>query len=124
MTQCYCENCSLFLADRFVVGICPFCEYPEARGDQCDKCQKLYNSPTELKDYRCNICRKNPVIRETTHFFINLPQIVEELKGWVSSAQKEWSSNSVNITHGWINMGLRPKCITRDLKWGVPVPIE
>ncbi len=79
MTQCYCEGCDLFLADRFVVGICPYCTYNEARGDQCDKCGKLFNDPTELVDYACNVCKKQPVIKPTTHLFLNLPLIVEEL---------------------------------------------
>jgi methionyl-tRNA synthetase len=124
MTQCFCENCQMFLADRFIVGNCPHCDFNEARGDQCDKCQKLFNSPTELKNYSCNICRKQPIIKETTHLFIKLPEIVEELKAWIAKASAIWSPNSTNITNGWINMGLKTKCITRDLKWGVPVPLE
>jgi methionyl-tRNA synthetase len=125
MTQCYCEHCDLFLADRFICGECPFCGFEDARGDQCDKCQKLFNSPTELKDYRCHICKKNPVIKQTIHFFIDLPQIQHELEEWIGEASKNgvWSENSVTITRAWTNMGLKPKCITRDLKWGVTVPI-
>lgn len=79
MTQCYCESCDLFLADRFIAGVCPYCKFPDARGDQCDKCQKLFNSPTEMADYYCTICKKQPVVRSTKHFFINLPEIESEL---------------------------------------------
>lgn len=60
MTQCYCNNCDLWLADRFICGICPYCAYPDARGDQCDKCQKTFYDPTELKDYFCHICKNKP----------------------------------------------------------------
>ena len=84
----------------------------------------MFNDPTELVEYKCNICKNRPVIKETTHLFIKLPEIVEELKGWIEKASQIWSPNSTNITNGWVNMGLRNKCITRDLKWGVPVPIE
>lgn len=84
MSQCYCEKCDLFLADRFVGGICPFCEYEDARGDQCDKCQKLFNSPTEMKNFYCTICRSAPVIKFTEHFFIDLPNIQKNLEEWIS----------------------------------------
>jgi methionyl-tRNA synthetase len=75
-----------------------------------------------MVDYKCNICKKNPIIKETTHLFIKLPEIVDELKKWIEGACKIWSANSTSITYSWINMGLKNKCITRDLKWGVPVP--
>ena len=70
MTQCHCESCDLFLADRLIFGTCPHCGYEDARGDQCDKCQKLINDPTELVNYRCNICKKAPVVKNTKHLFI------------------------------------------------------
>lgn len=83
MTQCYCEHCDLFLADRFIIGTCPQCLSKDARGDQCDTCQKLFNNPTELTDYLCSICKKQPVIRETKHLFLDLPNLQQELGAWV-----------------------------------------
>ena len=86
MKQCHCEHCDLFLADRFVVGICPHCGFEDARGDQCDQCQKLFNSPTEMKGYSCKICKNEPVLKETTHFFINLPEVQPEIEKWVQKS--------------------------------------
>jgi methionyl-tRNA synthetase len=74
MEQLLCEGCNRFLADRFVEGECPLCAYPDARGDQCDKCGKLVNA-TELKNPRCKLCQKCPVIKNSTHFFLDLPQV-------------------------------------------------
>ena len=126
MSQCHCEGCDLFLADRFIVGTCPYCGFEDARGDQCDKCQKLMNNPTDLLNYYCHICKKQPEVKKTTHFFMKLPEIQQELSEWIDKASKKghWSDNSNTITKAWLNMGLREKCITRDLKWGVPVPVE
>ena len=126
MSQCYCKGCDLFLADRFVVGICPYCEYEDARGDQCDKCQKLMNNPTDLIKYVCNVCKKQPEIRKTTHFFLKLPEIQEQLSKWIDKTceKGKWSANSTSITRSWLKEGLRDKCITRDLKWGVTVPSQ
>lgn len=75
MTQCFCENCDLFLADRFVGGTCPHCQFPDARGDQCDKCQKLFNSPIEMNNPFCTICSNKPIQKDTEHFFVDLPGI-------------------------------------------------
>lgn len=79
-----------------------------------------------MKNPFCTICTKTPVEKDTQHFFIDLPKIQEELEKWidVSSVKGKWSQNSNAVTKGWINLGLKPKCITRDLKWGVPVPLE
>jgi methionyl-tRNA synthetase len=122
--QSYCAKCERFLADRFVLGTCPQCKYTDARGDQCDKCGNLLN-PIELIDAKCFLCSSTPEVRISRHIFINLPQIKDRLESWVnkSSADGNWSSNCVRATNAWIRDGLKPRCITRDLKWGTPVPL-
>lgn len=121
--QLLCVKCDRFLADRFVEGICPFCAYEDARGDQCDKCGKLINA-IELKNPRCISCKESPIVKQSTHFFIDLPKIEPELKRWMEINSKNWSANAKQIAEGWIKDGLKPRCITRDLKWGVPVPVD
>ncbi len=121
--QAYCEKCKKFLADRFVEGICPKCGYEEARGDQCEKCGKLLN-PEELKKPKCKICGSKPKIKESEHLFIDLPKLVPLLKKWIKSREKNWSVNARTMTHGWLRDGLKPRCITRDIKWGIPVPLK
>lgn len=184
--QLQCEGCQRFLADRFVEGICPFCGYEEARGDQCDKCGKLINA-VELKvgwdpsgrarcfawdpnrvlgsiqavflcfsSYQrpqCKLCRGVPVVKPTQHLFLDLPkvnfppwgagegtgpppaplpipvccqQLEEQLEPWLehSWSSGDWTANARYITRSWIRDGLKPRCITRDLKWGTPVPLD
>lgn len=120
--QLLCENCDRFLADRFVEGICPFCKYEDARGDQCDKCGKLINA-IELIQPRCKVCNNSPVVRQSKQFFLDLPKIEPQLKSWFSSVEQNWTHNARLITKSWMREGLKPRCITRDLKWGIPVPI-
>ncbi|RCH95938.1 hypothetical protein CU097_007600 [Rhizopus azygosporus] len=125
MTQLYCEQCHRFLADRYVEGICPLCQYNDARGDQCDACGKLLNA-TELVEPRCKLDGNRPILRESNHLFLDLtklqPAIEETFKQ--SSTEGGWSANGIHITESWLKEGLKPRCITRDLKWGVPVPLE
>ncbi|KAM6364797.1 methionine--tRNA ligase, cytoplasmic isoform 2-T2 [Pluvialis apricaria] len=123
--QLRCENCQRFLADRFVEGTCPFCSYEEARGDQCDKCGKLINA-VELKNPQCKLCRGIPVVKPTQHLFLDLPKLEERLEPWLeqSWATGDWTANARYITRSWIRDGLKPRCITRDLKWGTPVPLD
>ncbi|KAJ3130207.1 putative methionine--tRNA ligase, cytoplasmic protein rar1 [Physocladia obscura] len=125
VTQLYCEVHNSFLADRFVNGICPNCAYDDAGGDQCDKCGKLLNA-TELIEPRCKLDGAKPVKRDSRHIFLNLTDAQEVLEEWVnkSSAEGKWSANSTQITKAWLKEGLKPRCITRDLKWGVKVPKE
>ncbi|KAF5741681.1 methionine--tRNA ligase [Tripterygium wilfordii] len=125
MQQLYCDTCERFLADRLVEGNCPTpgCGYESARGDQCEKCGKLLN-PTELNDPRCKVCRKPPRIRDTNHLFLELPLLKEKLEEYINnmSVAGSWTQNAIQSTNAWLKEGLRPRCITRDLKWGVPVP--
>ncbi|XP_073133422.1 probable methionine--tRNA ligase [Henckelia pumila] len=127
MQQLYCETCKKFLADRLVEGGCPTpsCGYESARGDQCEKCGKLLN-PTELLDPKCKVCRSTPHIRDTDHLFLELPLLKDKLEEYIgnTSVAGGWSQNAIQATHAWLREGLRSRCITRDLKWGVPVPLE
>ncbi|MBQ3650192.1 MAG: methionine--tRNA ligase, partial [Treponema sp.] len=121
--QLFCTHCNMFLADRFVRGTCPKCGYEDARGDQCEKCGSLLD-PVELKDPRCSTCSNTPEVRETKHLYIDLPAISQNLDKWMIKASQDgrWSENAVNITKAWIRDGLNERAITRDLKWGIPVP--
>ncbi|EOY05214.1 Methionine--tRNA ligase / methionyl-tRNA synthetase / MetRS, putative isoform 3, partial [Theobroma cacao] len=127
MQQLFCNTCQRFLADRLVEGSCPSegCNYDSARGDQCEKCGKLLN-PTELKDPRCKACQNTPHVRDTKHLFLELPKLEGKLVEYIDkmSVAGSWSQNAINTTQAWIKEGLKARCITRDLKWGVPVPHE
>uniref|UniRef100_A0AAQ4R1V0 Methionine--tRNA ligase, cytoplasmic n=1 Tax=Gasterosteus aculeatus aculeatus TaxID=481459 RepID=A0AAQ4R1V0_GASAC len=119
--QLRCENCKRFLADRFVEGICPHCSYPEARGDQCDKCGRLINA---VENPQCKVCRQTPVVRSSKHLFLDLPKLEAQLEQWLdkSTSTGDWTANAKQITRSWLRDGLKPRCITRDLRWGTPVP--
>ncbi|KAM1270402.1 hypothetical protein ACFX13_032312 [Malus domestica] len=125
MQQLYCDTCERFLADRLVEGTCPTqgCGYASARGDQCENCGKLLN-PTELKDPKCKVCKSTPRIRDTNHLFLELPLLKDKLEQYINemSVAGSWSQNAIQATNAWLKEGLRQRCITRDLKWGVPVP--
>ncbi|KAF4550006.1 Methionine--tRNA ligase-like protein [Elsinoe fawcettii] len=123
-TQPYCEKHNAFLADRFVEGTCPLCGYEDARGDQCDKCGHLLD-PLDLKNPRCKLDGAAPIPRKTKHVFLLLDKLEQQVKDWSSASSKKgaWSSNGINITESWLNEGLKPRGITRDLKWGTAVPL-
>eukprot|EP00842_Homolaphlyctis_polyrhiza_P000116 jgi/Hompol1/1104/HPOL_005520-RA len=125
VTQLYCNDPAhqAFLADRFVEGICPLCGFEDARGDQCDGCGKLINA-IELVKPRCKLDGTTPIPRDSTHLFLNLTDLQSTLQEWFHKTSVEgfWSSNSLSITNSWLEEGLLPRCITRDLKWGTPVP--
>jgi methionyl-tRNA synthetase len=115
----------MFLSDRYVHGTCPHCSYDDARGDQCDDCGKLLNA-VELINPRATINEEIPEKKTSEHLFLDLPKIEENLLKFVneSSVKGFWSANSIATTNGWIKTGLKPRCITRDLEWGTPVPLE
>ncbi|MGV8086446.1 MAG: methionine--tRNA ligase [Candidatus Woesearchaeota archaeon] len=123
LEQLYCESCQRFLADRFVEGECPKCHYHDARGDQCDSCSNLLNA-NELINPKCKVCKSSPVIKETKHLFMDLPKIEPLLKEWMDTVQNAWSDNARTMTQAWLRDGLRQRCITRDLKWGIKVPLK
>lgn len=111
-----------FLPDRYVTGTCPHCGYDKARGDQCENCTKVLD-PTELINPRSTISGStNLEVRETKHLFLNLPKLEKQLGEWVKSKEPFWPDVAYSIAQKWLKEGLRPRCITRDLKWGFPVP--
>ena len=122
--QFYDEKAGMFLADRYIEGACPFCGSEGARSDQCDRCGKLLQ-PNELINPISKVTKTKPVIRRTKHLFINLPGIEKQLAAWIDKASVDgfWSENSINIARSWLREGLKRRAITRDLKWGVPVPL-
>jgi methionyl-tRNA synthetase len=121
--QLYCDTCGRFLADRYVRGTCPHCGYTGARGDQCEMCGTLLD-PMELIDPKCSTCGGMPRPRSTTHLYIDLPAILPKLDAWMKEASVKgfWANNAIQMTQAWIRDGLHPRAITRDLKWGIPVP--
>lgn len=123
--QLLCVKCDRYLADRFVEGTCPYpgCGFEDARGDQCDACGKLINA-IELIRPRCKVCNTSPIIRQSSQFFLNLPKIEPSLRDWVNRSEHGWTNNARVITRAWLKEGLKSRCITRDLKWGIPVPLE
>lgn len=120
--QLYCEELDRFLADRYVVGKCPKCFFDRAKGDQCDNCGSLLNG-VDLIDpfYKINPDFKL-VVRETEHLFLDLESLQGKLEKWFERESINWSKNAVSITKSWFSDGLKPRCVTRDLKWGTPVP--
>ncbi|MFW5801406.1 MAG: methionine--tRNA ligase, partial [Spirochaeta sp.] len=125
ISQLYSEKSDMYLADRYVYGTCPHCGYEGARGDQCENCGKLLE-PTELINPRSLLDNSVPVLKDTKHLYLDLPAILPKLQAWMDTAAKEgrWANNAVKMTQAWIRDGLRERAITRDLKWGVPVPLE
>ncbi len=117
----YCHNCRRFLPDRYVEGTCPYCRSPRARGDQCDDCGKPLN-PVDLVDPHCSICKSTPEIRDSEHFFLRLSAFSDRLKSWVQE-QSHWRPNVLNFTLRYLTEGLRDRAITRDIEWGIPVPL-
>lgn len=122
MVQPFCETDQRFLADRYVEGTCPHCKFDGARGDQCDNCGRTLD-PKELINIVCRICGNTPTFRETEHFFLKLSAFEDKLLEWVRK-QDHWKSNVRNFTIGFLEGGLHDRAITRDIEWGVPVPME
>jgi methionyl-tRNA synthetase len=122
MQQLYCENCNRFLPDRYVYGTCPHCGSEDARGDQCETCGHPLDA-IEVIDPTCKLCGHRPVVRETEHFFLNLPALNERLLEWVED-KTYWRPNVYNFTINYLKKGLQERPITRDMEWGVPVPVE
>ena len=121
MSQPYCEDHQRFLADRYVEGICPHCDSEGARGDQCDACGNTLD-PKDLINIRHRDCTYTPVFKETEHFFLRLSVFENQLLDWTRK-QDHWKPNVKNFTVGFLEGGLKDRAITRDITWGVPVPI-
>ena len=121
MSQPYCEDHQRFLADRYVEGICPHCDSEGARGDQCDACGNTLD-PKDLINIRHRDCTYTPVFKDTEHFFLRLSVFEKQLLDWARK-QDHWKPNVKNFTVGFLEGGLKDRAITRDITWGVPVPI-
>jgi len=121
MLQPYCPTCVRFLPDRYIEGKCPYCGFVPARGDQCDNCGKPLN-PWELIEPRCRLCGGTPDFRESEHFFFKLSAFQERLEEWVKQ-QSCWRANVYNLTMRYLKEGLKDRAISRDIEWGIPLPV-
>lgn len=121
ITQLYCENCGKFLPDRYVNGICPVCG-SEARGDHCEKCGRVLD-PTELEDPKCLTCGSTPVIKDTFQYFFKLSEFEDEINEYIDN-NENLPDNVRNYASNWIKEGLNDWVLTRDMDWGIPVPLD
>ena len=121
--QLYDEEAGQFLADRYVTGTCPHCGREGAYGDQCEACGTSLNA-TDLIDPRSTITGSIPVMRETKHYYLPLDKWQPELEKWILEDHKEWKTNVYGQCKSWLDMGLQPRAVSRDLDWGIPVPVE
>ena len=122
--QLYDEEAKQFLADRFVTGTCPKCAHEEAYGDQCEKCGSSLNA-TDLINPKSTISGATPTLKQTKHWFLPLDQYEDFLKEWILEGhKKDWKPNVYGQVKSWVDEGLRPRAVTRDLDWGIPVPVE
>ncbi|MCD8103225.1 MAG: methionine--tRNA ligase [Alistipes sp.] len=121
--QYYDEEAKTFLADRYVTGTCPHCQNDRAYGDQCEKCGSTLN-PTDLINPRSTITGSAPVMRETTHWYLPLDRHEAFLREWILEGHKEWKANVYGQCKSWLDLGLQPRAVSRDLDWGIPVPVE
>ena len=119
----FCEHDKIALADRFVYGVCPYCGYDKAYGDQCDNCGKTYELD-DLKNPKCSFCGKDAVKKSTKHIYIKLDKLQKPLQKWVESKKDVWRPHVYAMTNKWFKEGLKPRCITRDIPWGIKVPLK
>jgi len=120
----YCDHCNKYLPDRYVEGTCPHCGNPGARGDQCDRCGHTLDA-IELIGPHCRFCGNAPKVRQTEHFFLDLPKLREPLLEWLSHGKEHWRPNVLAFTTNMIkDPDLRGRPITRDIPWGIPVPVD
>ncbi|MCK5053843.1 MAG: methionine--tRNA ligase [Anaerolineales bacterium] len=121
--QLYSEEEGRFLPDRYVEGTCPICAYEEARGDQCDNCGNLLDA-LELINPRSKTDNSRPVVRETEHFFMDLPTFTDQLLDYLTQHADHWRPNVINFARNFIEGGLKGRAVTRDVSWGIPVPLD
>ncbi len=121
MNLLYCPHCQRYLPDRYVEGKCPHCGYEGARGDQCDICGKPLN-PLDLINPRCKLCQTTPEARESEHFFLRLSAFENKLLAWVKQ-QTHWRPDVLNFVTNYLKSGLKDRAITRDMEWGIPIPL-
>lgn len=120
--QLFDPELNQFLADRQITGTCPFCRYPQAKGDQCEKCGKAMD-PLRLENPRSELSGATPVVRDTTHFYFPLGEWQPQLEEWLKG-RSHWKPNVLNFCYNYFAEGLQDRAVTRDLEWGVPVPLE
>ncbi|MBQ8271810.1 MAG: methionine--tRNA ligase [Tidjanibacter sp.] len=121
--QYYDEEAKTFLADRYIMGTCPHCQAEGAYGDQCEKCGSTLN-PTDLINPKSMISGSAPVMKETTHWYLPLDKYEPALREWILEGHKEWKTNVYGQCKSWMDLGLQPRAVSRDLNWGIPVPVE
>ncbi len=121
--QYYDCEAETFLADRYIMGTCPHCGYDRAYGDQCEKCGSTLN-PTDLIEPHSTITGSVPVMRETRHWYLPLDKHEAFLRQWILEGHKEWKTNVYGQCKSWLDLGLQPRAVSRDLSWGIPVPLE
>lgn len=121
--QLYDEKANQFLADRYVTGECPHCHNERAYGDQCEACGTSLNA-TDLINPKSAITGNTPVLKETNHWYLPLDKWENHLRQWILEGHKEWKTNVYGQCKSWLDMGLQPRAVSRDLDWGVPVPVE
>ena len=121
--QYYDEEAHTFLADRYITGECPHCHAEGAYGDQCEKCGTAL-SPTELINPKSTVSGSQPVLRKTKHWYLPLDKHQQWLEPWITEQHKEWRTNVMGQCKSWFDMGLQPRAVSRDLDWGIPVPVE
>ena len=121
--QYYDEQANQFLADRYITGTCPHCNNERAYGDQCESCGTSL-APTDLINPKSAITGNTPVLRETKHWYLPLDKHESFLREWILEGHKEWKSNVYGQCKSWLDMGLQPRAVSRDLDWGIPVPVE
>lgn len=120
--QPFCGGCKRFLPDRYIEGGCPNCAAANARGDQCEQCGTLME-PRTLVNPHCRTCGATPIWQSSTHLYFQLPKFEQRLREW-TSAQEGWRTNAIAMTEGWFTRGLQDRPVTRDLEWGIPVPVD
>ncbi len=120
--QVFSIDDNIFLPDRYIIGTCPYCGADNARGDQCENCTKVLD-PKELIDAKSAVSgSKNLEVRKTTHLYLKLSNLSEKVRNWVNT--RKWNKLTLGIANKWLDEGLADRCITRDLKWGIPVPVD
>ncbi|MCI0477141.1 MAG: methionine--tRNA ligase, partial [Anaerolineales bacterium] len=125
--QIFCEDDKRFLPDRYIGGECPICHHPRARGDQCDNCGNVLDA-ADLINPRCKLAKPNEthrlVVKETEHFYLDLPKFEQRLLDYLKDKDAYWKSNVLAFVRNWLQSGLRPRAYTRDMDWGIPIPLD
>ncbi len=119
--QAWCPRCQRYLTDRYIEGTCPLCGFTDARGDQCDQCGKPMN-PVDLQHPHCKLCTGSPEFKNSEHFFLKLSLFQDQLRDWVKQ-KTFWRPNVYHFTLHYLEEGLRDRAITRDMEWGIPIPL-